>query len=264
MIIEALTNDKNDQKKPEEIAASLRPDERIDDLERDGLLLIQNAKRFRYGVDAVLLSWFARAKEGERVLDLCTGTGVVPILMTAKTKAKHFTALEIQAEVADMARRSVVLNGLEERVLIVEGDVKEASRIFGGASFDVVTVNPPYLAEHGGIHNEDMSKAISRHEILCSLEDVIRESTKVLKAGGRLYMVHRPFRLGDIMTLMAKYKMSPRRLAMVYPKASKEANLVLIEGIRGGKTQVKAEAPVILMEEDGSESLTIKRIHGRA
>ncbi len=259
MISESVMKDRIAQ-----VKAMLKPDERVDDLERDGLLLIQNAKRFRYGVDAVLLSWFAQAKTGERVLDFCTGTGVVPILMTAKTNAKCFTGLEIQTEVADMAKRSVTLNGLEERVTIMEGDVKEASRLFGGASFDVVTVNPPYLAEHGGIHNEDMSKAISRHEILCSLEDVIREAVKVLKPGGRMYMVHRPFRLGDIITLMAKYKMSPRRLVMVYPKVSKDAALVLIEGVRGGKTQIKAEAPVILYEEDGSESLLIRQIHGRA
>lgn len=242
----------------------LRADERIDDLERDGLVLIQNGKRFRYGVDAVLLSWFARAKEGETVLDLCTGTGVIPILMTAKTPAGHLTGLEIQKEVADMAARSVRINGLEDRVSIVEGDVKEASRIFGGASFDVVTVNPPYLANNGGLHNEDESKAVSRHEILCSLEDVIRESSRVLKPGGRLYMVHRPFRLTDIVVTMTNYRISPRRLCMVYPRVSREANLLLIEGIRGGRTQIKAEAPVILQEESGEETLLIKQIHGRA
>lgn len=242
----------------------LMPDERIDDLERDGLVLIQNAKRFRYGVDAVLLSWFAQAKEKEKVLDLCTGTGVIPILMTAKTAGEHFTGLEIQNEVADMAARSVALNHLEEKVDIVCGDVKEASRLFGGASFDVVTVNPPYLAANGGLHNEDESKAISRHELLCSLEDVIRESSRVLKPGGRIYMVHRPFRLTDILVLMTQYKISPRRLCMVYPKVSREANLVLVEGVRGGRTQIKAEAPVILQEEDGSETLLIRQIHGRA
>lgn len=243
---------------------NLLPEERIDDLERNGLVLIQNAKRFRYGVDAVLLSWFARAKEGERVLDLCTGTGVIPILMTAKTKAKHFTGLEIQKEVADMAARSVKLNRLEERVSMVQGDVKEASVIFGGASFDVITVNPPYLAADGGLHNEDQSKAVSRHELLCSLEDVIRESSRVLRPGGRLYMVHRPFRLTDIIVLMQQYRISPRRLCMVYPRVTREANLVLIEGIRGGKTQIKAEAPVILQEENGEETLLVKQIHGRA
>lgn len=247
-----------------QMTISLNPDERVDDLERDGLVLIQNKKRFRYGVDAVLLSWFARAKEGETVLDLCTGTGVIPILMTAKTSARHFTGLEIQPEVAGMASRSVKLNGLEDRVSIVTGDVKEASQLFGGASFDVVTVNPPYLAGNGGLHNEDESKAISRHEILCSLDDVVRESSKVLKPGGRIYMVHRPFRLTDILVAMTKYRISPRRLCMVYPRVSREANLVLVEGVRGGRTQIKAEAPVILQEENGEETLLIRQIHGRA
>lgn len=242
----------------------LLPGERIDDLERDGLMLIQHEGRFRYGVDAVLLSWFAQAKEGEQALDLCTGTGVIPILMTAKTRAKHFTGLEIQQEVVGMAKRSVTLNSLNDRVTMVQGDVKEASRIFGGASFDVVTVNPPYLAANGGLYNEDMSKAVSRHELLCSLEDVIRESSKVLRPGGRLYMVHRPFRLTDIIVLMQQYKLSPRRLCMVYPRVNREANLVLIEGVRGGRTQIRAEAPVILQEENGEETLLIRQIHGRA
>lgn len=242
----------------------LLPGERLDDLERNGLFIIQHEKRFRFGVDAVLLSWFAKAKKGEKVLDLCTGTGVVPLLMTAKTQAESFCALEIQHEVAEMAKRSVAFNGLEEKIAVVEGDVKEASRIFGGASFHVVTVNPPYLAGDSGIHNEDDSKAISRHELLCSLDDVVRESSRVLKSNGRLYMVHRPFRLTDIILAMTKYKISPRRFCMVYPRASREANLILIEGVKGGKTQLKAEAPVILQEEDGSETLLLRQIHGRA
>lgn len=237
--------------------------ERIDDLERGGLRLIQHRDRFCFGVDAVLLSWFARASAGENVLDLCTGTGVVPILMTAKTAARHFTGLEIQQEVADMARRSVSLNGLEDRVDIICGDVKEASHIFGGASFQALTVNPPYMAGGSGLVGGDYSKAVSRHEILCSLEDVIREGVRVLEPGGRLYMVHRPYRIGDIIRLMQKYRMSPRRMCLVYPKLSQEANLVLIEGIRGGNTQVRVEPPVILFDESGKETVQIRQIHGK-
>lgn len=243
--------------------SELKIGERLDDLERDGLRLIQHPGRFCYGVDAVLLSWFARAKEGEKVLDLCTGTGVVPILMTAKTKGDHFTGLEIQAEVADMAKRSVALNRLEEKVTIVCGDLKNAKDLFGKSAFDAVTVNPPYMAGGSGLVGGDYSKAVSRHEILCSLEDVIREGVQVLVPGGRMYMVHRPYRLADIICLMKKYRMSPRRLCMVYPKVSEEANLILVEGIRGANTQIRVEAPVVLFEEDGQETDVIKKIHGR-
>lgn len=243
--------------------SELKPGERLDDLERNGLMLIQHPGRFCYGVDAVLLSWFAKAFEGERVLDFCTGTGVVPILMTAKTAASHFTGLEIQEEVAKMASRSVMLNHLGDKVSIICGDLKNTKTLFGKGVFNVVTVNPPYMAGGSGPVGADYSKAVSRHEILCSLEDVIRESANVLVAGGRMYMVHRPYRLGDIICLMKQYKMSPRRLCMVHPKASHEANLVLIEGIRGGNTQIRVEAPLVLFDEDGQESRQIKMIHGR-
>lgn len=243
--------------------SELKPGERLDDLERNGLMLIQHPGRFCYGVDAVLLSWFAKAFEGERVLDFCTGTGVVPILMTAKTAASHFTGLEIQEEVAKMASRSVMLNHLGDKVSIICGDLKNTKTLFGKGVFNVVTVNPPYMAGGSGPVGADYSKAVSRHEILCSLEDVIRESANVLVAGGRMYMVHRPYRLGDIICLMKQYKMSPRRLCMVHPKASQEANLVLIEGIRGGNTQIRVEAPLVLFDEDGQESRQIKMIHGR-
>ena len=243
--------------------SELKPGERLDDLERNGLMLIQHPGRFCYGVDAVLLSWFAKASEGERVLDFCTGTGVVPILMTAKTAASHFTGLEIQEEGAKMASRSVMLNHLGYKVSIICGDLKNTKTLFGKGVFNVVTVKPPYLAGGWVVVGADYSKAVSRHEILCSLEDVIRESANVLVAGGRMYMVHRPYRLGDIICLMKQYKMSHRRLCMVHPKASQEANLVLIEGIRGGNTQIRVEAPLVLFDEDGQESKQIKMIHGR-
>ena len=180
-----------------------------------------------------------------------------------KTAASHFTGLEIQEEVAKMASRSVMLNHLGDKVSIICGDLKNTKTLFGKGVFNVVTVNPPYMAGGSGLVGADYSKAVSRHEILCSLEDVIRESANVLVAGGRMYMVHRPYRLGDIICLMKQYKMSPRRLCMVHPKASQEANLVLIEGIRGGNTQIRVEAPLVLFDEDGQESKQIKMIHGR-
>ena len=152
---------------------TIHPHERVDDLHRDGHLIIQDPKRFCFGVDAVILSGFAKVKKGENVLDLGTGTGIIPILLAAKTEGKHFTGLEIQTESAEMANRSVLLNELEERVSIKEGDIKEAVQLFGASSFDVVTSNPPYMNEGGGLVNPFAAKAIARHEILCSLEDVV-------------------------------------------------------------------------------------------
>ena len=171
--------------------------ERLDELHRNGYYIIQDPARFCFGMDAVLLSGFARARRGERVLDLGTGTGIIPILMEAKTEAEDFTALEIQEESADMARRSVLYNHLEEKIRVVTGDIKDASGIFGASSFDIVTTNPPYMIGQHGISSGSEAKAIARHEVLCTLDDILRESAKLLVPGGRFYMVHRPFRLGD-------------------------------------------------------------------
>lgn len=240
----------------------LKEDERIDDLERNGYHIIQNRKRFCFGMDAVLLSGFAKVKAGERMIDLGTGTGIIPILLEAKTEGEHFTGLEIQEEVADMAGRSVRLNHLEEKVEIVVGDIKEASRRFGKASFEVVTSNPPYMIGGHGLQNPDQSKAISRHEILCNLEDVIREASLLLKPGGRLYMVHRPFRLTDLMELMRAYKLEPKRIKMVHPTVTEEANMVLIEAIKGSKARVTVEAPIIVFNEDRTYTSEITEIYG--
>ncbi len=236
--------------------------ERIDDLQRNGLKIIQDTGRFCFGMDAVLLSGFAKAKPGEKVLDMGTGTGILPLLMSAKTDAEHFSALEIQPESADMARRSVAMNSLEDKIDIVTGDLKEASRIFGRASFDVVTVNPPYMtAGHGEMNPED-AKAIARHEILCTLEDVVREAAAVLKTNGRLYMVHKPFRLAEIIAVMQKYKLEPKGLRVVYPYADKEPNMVLVAAVKGGRSGIKIEAPLIIYEEKDEYTEEIKRDYG--
>ena len=207
----------------------LKENERIDDLQRNHYRIIQDPGRFCFGMDAVLLSGFAKAKQGDRVLDLGTGTGIIPILMEAKTSAKNLVGLEIQPDSADMARRSVRLNGLEKKIEIITGDIKEAESLFGAASFDVVTSNPPYMTEHHGITNPEAPKAIARHELLCSLEDVISQSSRLLKPGGNFFMVHRPFRLVDIFVLLREYKLEPKRMKLVYPFADKEPNMVLIE-----------------------------------
>ncbi|MCI8742281.1 MAG: tRNA1(Val) (adenine(37)-N6)-methyltransferase [Lachnospiraceae bacterium] len=240
----------------------VRADERVDDLQRNGYRIIQKRDGFCFGMDAVLLSGFARARRGERVLDLGTGTGIIPILLEAKTKGEHFTGLEIQEQVADMAQRSVKLNGLGQRVSIVQGDIKEASRIFGRASFDVVTSNPPYMNDRHGLKNPELPKAIARHEVLCCLEDVVREAAAVLKPGGRFYLVHRPRRLAEIMAVFQRYRLEPKRMKMVHPYADREANMVLLEAVRGGGAMMKVEAPVIVFREPGVYSEEIVTTYG--
>ena len=236
--------------------------ERIDDLQRNNYKIIQDPERFCFGMDAVLLSGFAKAKEGDRVIDLGTGTGIIPILMEAKTKASDFTGLEIQPESADMAQRSVELNHLESKIRIVTGDIKEASSLFGAATFDVVTSNPPYMTEHHGITNEKSPKAIARHELLCTLEDVISQAAWLLRPGGSFYMVHRPFRLVDIMVLMREYHLEPKRMKLVYPYIDKEPNMVLIEGLRGGRPRLTVEKPLIVYKEPGVYTDEIYDIYG--
>ncbi|MFQ9516256.1 MAG: tRNA1(Val) (adenine(37)-N6)-methyltransferase [Eubacterium sp.] len=241
---------------------NLKPGECIVDLERNGYKIIQDRERFCFGMDAVLLSGFTKVKADENVLDLGTGTGIIPILLEAKTEGIHFTGLEIQKESAEMARKSVTLNKLDEKIDIVDGDIKEASKIFGGAAFNVVTTNPPYMTENHGLRNPDAPKAIARHELKCTLEDVIRESAKVLKPGGRFYMVHRPRRLNEIINLMTEYRIEPKRIRMVHPFADREANMILIEGLRGGRAMMKVEPPLIVYKEQGVYTDEIHDIYG--
>ena len=227
----------------------LKKNENICDLERNGYKLIQDKEKFCFGMDAVLLSAFAEVRKGEKVVDFGTGTGVIPILLEAKTDGEKFVGLEIQAESVDMAKRSVQMNDLEKKIEIIEGDIKKASEIFGKDSFDVVVTNPPYMSENNGLENPEEPKAIARHEIKCSLEDVIREAAAVLKPQGRFYMVHRPRRLADAMELMRQYKIEPKQIRMVYPYVDKPSNMVLIEGARGGKPMLKIEEPLIVYKE---------------
>lgn len=240
----------------------LKEQERIDELQRNGYKIIQNPEKFCFGMDAVLLSGFVRTKEGAEILDLGTGTGIIPLLLAAKTKAAHLNALEIQPESADMARRSVALNGLEKKIAVIEGDIKEADKLFGAASFDVITCNPPYMIGRHGLQNPDAPKAIARHEILCTLEDVIRVTARLLKPGGNFFMVHRPFRLAEIITLLVRYRLEPKRMQLVYPYVDKEPNMVLLEANRGGKSRMTVEKPLIVYASRGVYTREIYDIYG--
>ena len=236
--------------------------ERLDELHRNGYYIIQDPKRFCFGMDAVLLSGFAKAKAGERVLDLGTGTGIIPILMEAKTESEDFTALEIQPESADMARRSVRYNHLEDKIKIVTGNIKDAASLFGASSFDIITTNPPYMIGNHGHSSANEAKAIARHEVCCTLDDVLRESARLLTPGGRFYMVHRPFRLAEIFSLMVQYRIEPKRMQLVYPYVDKEPNMVLIEGMRGGRSRLTVEKPLIVYKEPGAYTDEIYEIYG--
>lgn len=239
----------------------VKENERVDDLQ-NGCYIIQDPEKFCFGMDAVLLSGFARVKKGESVLDMGTGTGIVPILLSSKTEGKSFTGLEIQEECAEMADRSVKYNGLEGKVRIVQGDIKEAAEIFGAASFHVVTCNPPYMIGAHGLTNPYMPKAIARHEILCTLENVVSQAAKVLGDRGRFYMVHRPFRLTEIMNVLTKYKLEPKRMQLVYPYIDREPNMVLIECLKGGNSRITIERPLIVYEKPGVYTQSILELYG--
>lgn len=241
---------------------SLKEGERLDELQRNGYVIIQDPKRFCFGMDAVLLSGFARVKKGERALDLGTGTGIIPILLEAKTEGESFTGLEIQKDSADMAQRSVKLNGLEERVRILTGDIKEASHIFGASSFHVVTCNPPYMIADHGLKNPEAPKAIARHEVLCTLEDVLAQTSKVLMPGGRFYMVHRPFRLAEILMGLRVHGLEPKRMRLVHPYLDREPNMVLLEALKGGKSGMTVERPLVIFRGPGEYTDEIYDTYG--
>ena len=239
----------------------VKENERVDDLQ-NGCYIIQDPEKFCFGMDAVLLSGFAKVKKGEHVLDLGTGTGIIPVLLSARTEGESFTGLEIQEECAEMASRSVQYNHLENKVRIVQGDIKEAAAVFGAASFHVVTCNPPYMIGQHGLTNPHMPKAIARHEILCTLEDVVSQSAKLLDDRGRFYMVHRPFRLAEIMNVLTKYKLEPKRMQLVYPYIDREPNMVLIEALKGGNSSITVERPLIVYEKPGVYTKSILEIYG--
>lgn len=237
--------------------------ERVDDLQRNGFRIIQNERAFCFGIDAVLLSAFVKAKKSDQILDMCTGNGIIPILLAARTEAQKIYGLEIQSLAVELAKRSLRLNDIEGRVEIVEGDIRSVDSYFEKGSMDTVTCNPPYMVEKHGILNDTDSVTIARHEILCNLEDVISAAAMMLKTGGNFYMVHRPFRLSEIMVLLSRYKLEPKRIRFVHPFVDKEPNMVLIEAKKGAKPNVIIEKPLVVYESTGEYTQEVLRLYGK-
>lgn len=247
----------------EKNSVKLYEDEAIDDLQLNGLKIIQKKDAFRFGIDAVLLSYFANVKKKQNVVDLCTGTGIVPILLYGKYSPIKIVGIEIQEEMSEMAYRSVKFNSLEDKVEIINRDLKDIEYLKSLGRFDVLTVNPPYKLNSSGILNPSDKVAIARHEIMCTLEDVIIAARTLLKDNGRMFMVHRPERLADIFTIMRKYKIEPKRVQMVHPNTKKPANIVLVEGQRDGGSFLKWEKPLFVYNDEGGFTDDINKIYGR-
>jgi tRNA1(Val) A37 N6-methylase TrmN6 len=226
--------------------------EKIEELGLGDLKVIQTKDGFCFGSDAVLLARFARFKKGQRVLDMCTGTGIIPLLIWAKNSLSGVEAIEIVDSVASMARRTMELNALSDKIKITCGDLKNAAEIYGKRVFDAVTVNPPYMNKGGGLVNPNDYLAVARHEIFCTLDDVVKSASLVLKQNGKLFMVHRADRLCDVITTFRKYKIEPKRLSMVQPDSKSAPNLILIEGAYGGRAQLIVTPPVFMYDDDGN------------
>lgn len=229
---------------------------------QNGYHIIQDNDGFKFGIDAVLLSDFAKTLTG-KVMDLCTGTGIIPILLCAKSKAQHIDAIEIQESMAEMAERSVKYNKLENRISVKCADIKDAFEIYGKSIYDGVTVNPPYMKTGTGLENSGDSKTVARHEVKCDLNDVIRISSGLLKPHGKMFMVHRPSRLSEIFSLMTEYKIEPKIMRLVAPSVGKEPNMVLICGIKCAKPQLTVMPELYVYNEDGTYTEEIDKIYGR-
>ena len=242
----------------------LKENERIDDLEFKDLKIIQNKEGFCFGIDAVLLSDFAKnIKKDSKVLDLGTGTGIISILLCEKTKLKKITGVEVQKEVYDMACRSAKLNNLEDKFEVINENILNLENIFENSSFDVIVTNPPYKKQNTGIINDDEKKLISRHEVLANLEDFIRVSNKLLKDKGEFYMVHRPERLVDIFDLMRKYKIEPKEARLVFSNEKTSPKMVLVKGVKNGGEYLKFRENLYVYKDDGSYTDEILKIYNK-
>lgn len=236
--------------------------ERIDDLDCKGLKIIQNTNWFCYGLDAVLLSNYVDIAKNSTVVDLGTGTGIIPLLVYAKRDTRKIYGIEIQENVAQMANRSIELNNLNEEIEILNIDLNQAEDVLGNNKFDAVTSNPPYMKNNSGFKNDTDNKTISRHEIKCTLRDVISTASRLLKHNGRFFLVHRPSRLVDILVLLREYKLEPKSIRFVHPKVSKSPNLILIKAIKAAKSDLKIEDPLYVYNDDGSYTKELLEIYG--
>ena len=240
----------------------IHPNERVDFIQRKGYKIIQNPEVFCFGIDAVLLADFAKVKKKDSVLDIGTGTGIIPILMYARYENKSYIGIDIQADMVEMASRSISLNGLENHIKMEHIDIKDVGSKYDAGSFDVVTSNPPYMKGKAGLVNDNESKMISRHEIKCSLEDIVKNSAYLLKDRGKLYMIHRPNRLVDIIYLMRKYRLEPKRMQMIHPKEGKAPTMILIQGIKYANPEIIVEPSLYVYNKDGSYTNEIHQIYG--
>lgn len=236
--------------------------EQIDTL-KNGYKIIQDTERFQFGIDAVLLADFAgkEVRKGNSVIDLGTGTGIIPLLMNSICESAHFVGLEVQKESAEMAARSVALNNLTEQIQIVNGDLKDSDKIFVRHSFNVVTCNPPYMIDEHGKSNSLDAKTIARHEVLCTLEDVVEAADTLLTTHGKFFMIHRPFRLPEIFSALERHKMEMKRMRLIFPFADKEPNMVLIEARKNAKRRLTIEPPLVVRNDDGEYTTEIDSIY---
>ena len=242
----------------------INENERIDDLEFNNLKIIQNEEGFCFGIDAVLLSDFAKnIKKNSKVLDLGTGTGIISILLCEKTELKKIIGVEVQEEVYDMACRSAKLNNLENKFEVINENILNLENVLEKNSFDVIVTNPPYKKQNTGVINETEKKLISRHEILADLEDFIKISSKLLKCKGEFYMVHRPDRLVDIFSLMRKYKIEPKEIRMVFSNEKNPPKMVLVKGVKNGGEYLKFRENLYIYKNDGSYTDEILKIYNK-
>ncbi|GIM46016.1 methyltransferase [Collibacillus ludicampi] len=242
----------------------LKPGERLDDLQAGNLRIIQSDDMFSFSLDAVLLAHFAHVRSRDRVIDLGTGSGVIPLLLTAicKKGPREIVALEIQEHIAERAGRSVAGNGLSDTIRVVHGDLRQAARMFGTGTFDVVTCNPPYRPAGIGDASVMESIRIAKHEITCTLQDVVEQSAKLVKSGGKVALVHRPDRLVDIFYEMRRNKLEPKRMRLIHPREHTNPHIVLIEAIKDGGKELRIEPPLFVHEADGSYTEEIRKMYG--